>query len=97
MGFDILSSVSDEILRGFVQHSGGRHASTNECRWLSENVVRWRRFWRELPLTSDELSVSGSALAPIQNFARAVIPKVRGAPRNALIWLNWNGASNATW
>jgi hypothetical protein len=46
---------------------------------------------------SDELSVSGSALAPIQNFARAVIPKVRGVPRNALIWLYWNGASNATW
>ena len=32
-----------------------------------------------------------------QNFIRAVRPKVRGAPRNASIWLNWNGASNATW
>src|SRR3981081_4357888 len=32
MGCEVLNSVSDEILRGFIEHLGDGHASTSKCR-----------------------------------------------------------------
>jgi hypothetical protein len=57
MGFEILDSVSDEILRGFIEHLGGSMP-------LRINAAGGSRRARKVlaHLAELELSVSGSAL-----------------------------------